>query len=134
QHIKDTMVILPTVLPGEEAPDWIERSATVAELAGRIGVPADALVETVDRWNAGTDAGADADYGRGTVWFENFMAGGPDPARLLQPLRTPPFYAMQLHNGTLGTCGGPQIVRDGRARSWAGGVIPGLYAAGNASA
>jgi succinate dehydrogenase/fumarate reductase flavoprotein subunit len=134
QNIKDTMVILPTVLPGEEAPAWILRGASVEELASQIGVPADALVATVERWNAGAAAGADADYGRGTVWFENFMAGGPDPARILQPLATPPYYAMQLHNGTLGTCGGPQIDRDGRVRAWAGGVIPGLYAAGNAAA
>ncbi len=49
-------------------------------------------------------------------------------------MATPPFYALALHNGTLGTSGGPRIDANARVRSYRGGVIPGLYAAGNASA
>lgn len=39
-----------------------------------------------------------------------------------------------LVEGTLGTNGGPITDRHGRVRSARGGVIPGLYAAGNVSA
>jgi succinate dehydrogenase/fumarate reductase flavoprotein subunit len=134
QRVKDTMVILPTVLPGDPAPEWIVRGDTVRDLAAVIEVDADALEATVARYNEQADRGVDEDFGRGTVWFENFMAGGPSPQRCLVPLRTPPYYAVRLYNGALGTCGGPQIDRDGRVQRWDGGPVPGLYAAGNASA
>jgi 3-oxosteroid 1-dehydrogenase len=142
QRVKDTMVILPTVLPGQPAPDWILRADSVGGLAAAIDVDPDALDDTVARYNANAQAaeGGDPDFGRGTTWFEGFMTGGPRPEHCVVPLRTPPYYAVQLHNGTLGTCGGPLIDRDGRVRTWNGGnggdggVVPGLYAAGNAAA
>jgi 3-oxosteroid 1-dehydrogenase len=138
QRVKDTMVILPTVLPGQPAPDWILRADTVRGLAAAIDVDPDALDETVARYNAQAAEGGDPDFGRGTTWFEGFMTGGPRPEHCVVPLRTPPYYAVQLHNGALGTCGGPLIDRDGRVRRWDGGgdggVIAGLYAAGNAAA
>jgi succinate dehydrogenase/fumarate reductase flavoprotein subunit len=46
----------------------------------------------------------------------------------------PPYYAVPMANGALGTNGGPRIDSDGRVRRQGGGVIPGLYAAGNTSA
>ena len=39
-----------------------------------------------------------------------------------------------MHAGTLGTKGGPRTDTDGRVRHQDGGVVPGLYAAGNAAA
>ena len=45
-----------------------------------------------------------------------------------------PFYAIPLVNGALGTNGGMVIDAHARVRSMRGGVVPGLYAAGNASA
>ena len=134
QRVKDTMVILPTVLPGQPAPDWILRADSVRGLAAAIDVDPDALEDTVARYNAQAADGGDPDFGRGTTWFEGFMTGGPRPEHCVVPLRTRPYYAVQLHNGTLGTCGGPLIDRHGRVRTWDGGTVPGLYAAGNAAA
>jgi 3-oxosteroid 1-dehydrogenase len=134
QRVKDTMVILPTVLPGQPAPDWILRADTVRGLAAAIDVDPEALDDTVARYNAQAEEGGDPDFGRGTTWFEGFMTGGPRPEHCVVPLRNPPYYAVQLHNGALGTCGGPLIDRDGRVRTWDGAVVPGLYAAGNAAA
>jgi succinate dehydrogenase/fumarate reductase flavoprotein subunit len=134
QRVKDTMVILPTVLPGQPAPDWILRADSVRGLAAAIDVDPDALEDTVARYNAQAAEGGDPDFGRGTTWFEGFMTGGPRPEHCVVPLRTRPYYAVQLHNGTLGTCGGPLIDRHGRVRTWDGGTVPGLYAAGNAAA
>ncbi|HEY8526413.1 MAG TPA: FAD-dependent oxidoreductase [Acidimicrobiales bacterium] len=134
QRVKDTMVILPTVLPGQPAPDWIRRADTVRGLAAELGVDPDALEDTVARYNENAARGRDPDFHRGTTWFEGFMTGGPRPEQCLRPLDTPPYYAVELHNGALGTCGGPLIDRDGRVRTWDGGVVPGLYAAGNAAA
>jgi len=41
---------------------------------------------------------------------------------------------VQIYPGTLGTNGGPQIDRNGQVRRQGGGLVGGLYAAGNAAA
>jgi len=135
QRTKDTTVILPTVLPGAPAPEWMTRADTVRELAHEIGVDPDALEATVARWNEHVAAGEDPDFHRGTVRFEAHMSGHfPSPEHSLGPVETPPFYAMPLYDGTLGTNGGPRIDEHARVLRHDGTPIPGLYAAGNASA
>lgn len=135
QRVKDTAVVLPSVLPGQPAPDWIPRADTIAGLARRIGLDPATLEATVTRWNAQVAAGEDDDFHRGTLAFEAQMTGqAPSPERCLAPLDQPPFYAVQLRNGALGTNGGPRIDAHGRVRNHDGGVVPGLYAAGNAAA
>ena len=61
-------------------------------------------------------------------------AFGPGPAATLGPLDTPPFYAVQVYSGVLGTKGGPRTDRNGQVLDVDGEPIPGLYAAGNAMA
>jgi 3-oxosteroid 1-dehydrogenase len=135
QRVKDTAVVLPSVLPGQPAPEWIVQAPTIAELAGRIGVDPDSLVATVDRWNDQVAAGEDTDFHRGTTAFEAQMTGRqPSPERCLAPVARPPFYAVQLHNGALGTSGGPRIDAHARVLRYDGEPVPGLYAAGNAAA
>jgi 3-oxosteroid 1-dehydrogenase len=133
QRLKDNAALLPSVLPSEPAPDWIDQAATLSELAEQAGIDPDGLEATVARWNAHAAAGADPDFQRGSAWYEGFMTGGPTPA-VLQPVVEPPFYAMPLYHGALGTSGGARITADGQVRNMRGGTIPGLYAAGNASA
>jgi 3-oxosteroid 1-dehydrogenase len=133
QRLKDNAALLPSVLPSEPAPDWIDQAATLSELAERAGIDPEGLEATVARWNAHAAAGADPDFQRGSAWYEGFMTGGPTPA-VLQPVVEPPFYAMPLYHGALGTSGGARITADGQVRNMRGGTIPGLYAAGNASA
>ena len=52
----------------------------------------------------------------------------------LQALTTPPYYAIKVEAGALGTNGGPKTDANCRVLSLNGGVINGLYAAGNAMA
>jgi 3-oxosteroid 1-dehydrogenase len=138
QRVKDTAVVLPTVLPGTPAPGWMPTAPTIGELAERIGTDPDALEATVDRWNAMVAAGRDDDFGRGTTMFEVHMSGRqPSPEVCMAPVAKPPFYAVELVNGALGTNGGALVDRHARVRRAAGaggGVIDGLYAAGNAAA
>jgi succinate dehydrogenase/fumarate reductase flavoprotein subunit len=135
QAVKDRTVILPSVLPGSPAPDWIHSSDSLAGLARAIGVDAEALAATVARWNAQVEVGSDPDHHRGTTRFESHMSGRlPVESDLLAPVSSPPFYAVELKNGTLGTNGGLRIDADGRVLDWAGSPIPGLYAAGNVTA
>ena len=123
--------------PGSEAPAWLHGGASLSELAESIGVPADALAATVERWNAQCETGVDADHGRGEnpydLWYGDQRWTGT-PRSVLGPLDEPPFFAVEVHSGALGTKGGPQTDRDARVLDLGGEPIPGLYAAGNAMA
>jgi succinate dehydrogenase/fumarate reductase flavoprotein subunit len=135
QRVKDTAVVLPTVLPGQPAPAWITRAPTIASLAAELSIDPAVLEATVARWNGHVAAGEDADFHRGTTTFEVHMSGQrPSPEGCMRAVEQPPFYAVPLVNGALGTNGGALVDEHARVRSMGGGVVPGLYAAGNASA
>ena len=110
------------------------RAPDLAELADRIGVPADALQATVARFNGFAATGHDDDFGRGASAYDRYY-GDPRnrPNPNLAALSRPPFYAVRIVPGDLGTKGG--LRTDARARVLRpdGSVIAGLYAAGNAS-
>jgi succinate dehydrogenase/fumarate reductase flavoprotein subunit len=122
----------------EPVPDWIVAAPTLAALAERTGVPAAALEATVERWNVNVAAGSDPDHGRGEshhdrAWGDTTRFGETRQATL-GPLDTPPYYAVQVRVGALGTKGGPQTDGDARVLDVDGARLPGLYAAGNAMA
>ena len=52
----------------------------------------------------------------------------------VRPLTQAPFYAVEIHPGMLGTNGGPRLDRNGQVLRFGGGVVGGLYAAGNTAA
>ena len=58
---------------------------TLADLAAQIGIPADTLTATVDRFNAMVAAGSDTDFGRGDEAYDRAFSGGqvPRPSQLL---------------------------------------------------
>ena len=111
------------------------RASSIAKLAAEIGVPDEALSATVARFNKLAAAGADLDFGRGQSAYDHYY-GDPRnrPNPNLGALVKPPFYAVQVVPGDLGTKGG--LTTDARARELRrdGSVIDGLYAAGNTSA
>jgi 3-oxosteroid 1-dehydrogenase len=116
-------------------PSWVASGATAAELAGNIGADPAALAGTVSRWNQACAAGADPDFGRGQDAYQRFC-GDPEvrPNPSLGPLDQPPYYAVEVLAGTIGTKGGPVTDTDGRVLRADGSPVPGLYAAGNAAA
>jgi 3-oxosteroid 1-dehydrogenase len=87
------------------------------------------LSETVERWNGFVAAGKDADFGRHKTPFD---MQAPHPS--MGTIQQPPFYALPVYQGTLGTKGGPVTDRNAQVLDERGGVIPGLYAAGNVMA
>ncbi|MBI3690688.1 MAG: FAD-binding protein, partial [Mycolicibacterium aromaticivorans] len=101
------------------------------ELADLIGVPADALTETVTRYNAMVAAGADTDLGRGDEAYDRAFSGGESP---LVAIDTPPFHAAAFGLSDLGTKGGLRTDTRARVLDESGEPIPGLYAAGNTMA
>jgi 3-oxosteroid 1-dehydrogenase len=111
------------------------RADSLAELAGQIGVSADGLAKTVQKFNEFARAGKDAEFGRGDSAYDRYY-GDPrcKPNPNLAALTLAPYYAIKIVPGDLGTKGG--LRTDDRARVLRpdGSVIPGLYAAGNTSA
>jgi 3-oxosteroid 1-dehydrogenase len=120
--------------PDLPTPEWVHKADSIAELAAEIGIDPEVLVGEIDRFNDHVDKGVDPDFGRGTVWWEGMTNGGPSPEKNLAKVERGPFYAMKLWNGVLGTVGGLEIDSEARVQRMRGGVIPGLYAAGNTAA
>jgi len=127
---------LPGCRRGAEPPPWMHRGDTLAELAAAIGVPPTALSQTVADFNRHAAAGADPAFGRGASVYDLFNGDRtlPGAAATLGPLDEPPFYALAIRIGALGTSGGPRTDDRGRVLSRDGGTIPGLWAAGNVMA
>jgi 3-oxosteroid 1-dehydrogenase len=126
-----------SVPPGGEPPGWLISAPTVQDLAARLGMPADALGATVERWNVAVVAGADDDFARGGSAYDLWSGDAASRGHVestLGPVDSPPFYAVEVRSGTLGTSGGPQTDVDGRVLDPRGDRIPGLFAAGNVMA
>lgn len=105
---------------------------SLAGLADRIGMPAAPLLETVDRHNIDAATGRDEAFGKGSSAYNRSMgdaAHRPNPC--LAPIETPPYYAIRLYPGNLGTSRGVRTDGDARAVDPAGAPIPGLCVVGN---
>jgi len=126
--------------PGKVPDAWLEsgfflRADTIEELAAKTGLPVHGLRATVDRFNRFVRQGFDEDFRRGARSYDRFL-GDPrnKPNAVLGEISEPPFYAIRLFTGDVGTFGG--LVTDEHARVLTpdGEVIDGLYATGNSTA
>jgi 3-oxosteroid 1-dehydrogenase len=121
--------------PSDPDPDWIVHAQTLDELALQLGMSGRRLRETVERYNSFSALGVDEDFGRGSYAWDTYSAGFLDVREQLRPLTEEPFYALQVSIGCLGTKGGLKIDANAQVlRADGSGVIPGLFAAGNAAA
>lgn len=119
---------------------WLEsgvvvKAATIEELAEKIGLDPATLAATTERFNGFARSGVDADFGRGESGYDHYygdITNKPNPS--LAELVKPPFYAVKMVPGDLGTKGGIVTDEHGRALRADGSVIEGLYAAGNTGA
>jgi fumarate reductase flavoprotein subunit len=98
---------------------YIRTADTLEALADKIKVPKEAFVKTVARYNELAKLGEDLDFGK--------------RAACLTTLEKAPFYAAPLGTALLVTLGGLQINDQLQVLDNDKNVIPGLYAAGNAS-
>ncbi len=90
---------------------------TLEELAEELGIPADALKASVDRYNELCEAGSDADFGK--------------PAKFMHPIKTAPFWGVRKHIRVSSIDSGVMTNENGQALNAAGEVIEGLYCVGN---
>ena len=94
---------------------WIKQAGTVAALAQVLGLDPAALEASIRRWNGYCESGKDQDFGR---------------SKMLVPLGTPPFYAIELSPSMLNTQGGPRRNERGQIVRPDSTPIPRLYSAG----
>jgi 3-oxosteroid 1-dehydrogenase len=113
----------------------IVRGNTIADLARQIDVPAEALEQTVKRFNEFAAEGLDPDFGRGQSAY-NICLGDPGhkPNPALGPIDRGPFYAARVFPADVGTCGGVITNEHAQVVDEQDRVIEGLYATGNITA
>lgn len=124
-----------SVMPGEDLPEGLGVKAdSLAELAAMIGVDAEQLVTTVEKFNPLADRGQDPEFGRGTFPWGANMCGDlkHEPNANLGSLRQGPYYAVELKLLGGGGISGTGLVADHHSRvlGWDDKPIEGLYAAG----
>ncbi len=121
---------------GQPAPPFAKAADSLEELAALIGVDGAVLTDTVSRFNAAVGRGHDDEFGRGDSTYDNFWGDQSfePPHCTLGVIDQPPFYAVEVEAGVLGTCGGPKTDADARVLDLGGHPIEGLYAASNAMA
>jgi fumarate reductase flavoprotein subunit len=117
-------------MPGRRSPNWnddmvadmarqaaIATAGSITELAGLLGLPADVLNGTVERYNRMVDDREDRDFLKGSSF--------------LRPIATPPFYGAELRPATIAmTSVGMRIDVDAHVIDQVGRTIPHLFAAG----
>ncbi len=134
QSFRDKYALL-TVIPGMDTPKWIPVADSLEELAQKLGIDPAGLVATVKRFNQMAVEGVDPDFRRGESTYDHFygdLEHKPNPN--LGVIDKPPFYALELHPGSIGTKGGPRVDESAQVLRVDGTPVPGLYAAGNVMA
>jgi succinate dehydrogenase/fumarate reductase flavoprotein subunit len=126
--------VLLSVKPTAPDPHWLHRADTLRDLARKIGVDAEGLAATVARFNGDVRQGKDTEFGRGSHDFDPHVGDPRMPLVNLGTVEKPPFFALRVHLGGVGTKGGVRTNARAQALSTNGQVIAGLYAAGNAAA
>jgi succinate dehydrogenase/fumarate reductase flavoprotein subunit len=111
---------------------YLTQAPTLEALAQAIGIPGEALAQTVARHAGFARTGVDEDFGKGSDAYQRNLGDphhGPNPC--IGAIDKPPFYALPIHPSDIGTsCG---LVTDEFARVLRDDASPvaGLYACGN---
>ena len=92
------------------------RADTLDELAQKLGIPADALKASVERYNELVDAGFDDDFGKRPQY--------------LAKIDTPPFYGIHKHIRISALCAGMTVNENYQVTKADGTPIPNLWATG----
>lgn len=90
---------------------------SVAELAGKLGMPADALESTLKTYNGYVASKNDAEFGR-------------NPGSMDRGISEAPFYAIEVGPAIHHTMGGVKIDTKAEVINNSGSAVPGLFAAG----
>lgn len=95
------------------------KADTIEELAEKLGIPADNLKATVERYNELCAKGVDEDFGK--------------EAYRMRPIAAAPYYGCFLGGSLLTTCDGLRINRKCQVYDTNHQIIEGLYSIGDCS-
>jgi 3-oxosteroid 1-dehydrogenase len=113
----------------------LKQAWTLADLASLCGIDATGLTETIEHFNEFAAKGEDPEFGRGESAYNRCLG---DPNRMvhpcLGPIDEPPYYAVEVVPGDIGTCGGLLTDEHAQVTGADDQPIAGLYAAGNIAA
>ncbi|MBS0378719.1 MAG: FAD-dependent oxidoreductase [Proteobacteria bacterium] len=126
---------LPDGLQARNLREVLVREGTLEALAARLGLPPARLAATVARFNGFARSGSDPDFRRGESAYDRYYGDprvAPNPT--LRAIETPPYYAIPVVPGDIGTNGGVATNEHAQVLDRAGAPIPGLYACGNMAA
>jgi succinate dehydrogenase/fumarate reductase flavoprotein subunit len=111
---------------------YLIREPTPEALARRLGMDPAVLARTLATWNAGAARGEDPEFGKGSDAYQRHIGeAGHLPNPCIAPLSEPPFFAVRLRAGDIGTFAGLRVDGDARVLRADGTPVPGLHAVGN---
>lgn len=111
---------------------YITSGATPEALAEKIGLPPEALADTIARFNHDAANGTDHDFGKGSTAYQTYLGDAENaPNPCLHPLDTGPYYAIRIYPGDIGTSIGLSTNGNGQVLDEDGATVEGLYACGN---
>ena len=111
------------------------RADSLEEVAERAGLDPAGLTDTVERNNRFAETGIDTDFHRGESFYNQYYGDAKNkPNPCIATIDKPPYYALPLYPGDIGTKGGLLTDEYARVLDTSGSAIGGLYAAGNTSA
>ncbi len=114
---------------------FLKKADSLEELARQCGIDPQGLVSELERYNASALKGKDPNFQRGATAIDRYYGDSlvqPNPC--VAPIEKPPFYAIKVVPGDLGTKGGLRTDAHARVLREDDSPIPGLYATGNCSA
>ena len=114
---------------------YLRKSDTVEGLAQQLNMDPAALKGTVDRFNRFVAQNRDEDFNRGVRAYDRWLGDSfHKPSETLGSISEPPFYAVPVFPGDVGTYGGVVTDEFARVLRKDGSVIAGLYATGVSTA
>ena len=95
---------IPLFLHSRAVQETVIKAKDLEELAAKTGLPEQNLSATLERFNEHAAHGHDPDFGRGASEYDRYY-GDPrvSPNPTLAPIKKPPYFAMLLHTGDIGT-------------------------------
>ncbi len=111
---------------------YLYKANSIEELARKIGVDVNGLVETVKANNQFAQTGIDTEFAKGTGAYERANGDAThSPSPCLGPIDKPPYFAVAVHPTPLGTSLGLRTNVSAQVLDASDRPIPGLYACGN---
>jgi 3-oxosteroid 1-dehydrogenase len=139
QYVRKYM--LAGTMPGSTKPQrwyeegYLKKADSLEELAGKLNVEPAKLVATVQRFNGFVAQNRDDEFHRGERAYDRWLGDHlHKPSETLGAIAEPPYYAVPVLPGDVGTYGGVVTDESARVLRGDGSVIPGLYATGVSTA